>query len=208
MRSSEWVSSKLLVTSHCCVYVCVYGCADVCHWSTNMWAIRASMWMSPLRLAAQDLWGSHPAHCVSHVPPFETLMAPVECVTEWVGDNGAGPAASCVLRLPLVPLASKHQGEDNTLHVLFLNSLLWPYVLQSCHLIYLPMYDLYCSSAVVRLAEPFRVHTFQFWTVQLRVGWIWLLILLSQDTFDLTALRMRLVFFHISVWLCKCQHGI
>ena len=118
------------------IFVCGYG--DVCKWSTNTWVIWASIWTSPLRLGAVDLWDSHPAQCVRatcHVPPSETLMAPAECVTEWVGDNGAGLGASCVLRLPLVPPALKKTGEDNTL---FLNSLHWPKVLCSCHLIYNP----------------------------------------------------------------------
>lgn len=98
------VSRVSLVTLNCCV------CACVCVWRC-LWAVPAGMWTSPLRLAALDLWDSHPAHRVCHVPPFETLMDPAECVTEWVGDNGAGPAASCVLRLPPVPRASKHQGK-------------------------------------------------------------------------------------------------
>jgi len=45
------------------------GCAVVWYYVSN-----------PLRRAALDLWDSHPARCVRHVPPFETFMAPAECV--------------------------------------------------------------------------------------------------------------------------------
>lgn len=184
-------------------FVCV--CAG---WRSDMWAIRACMWTSPLRLAALDLWDSHPALCACHVPPFETLMAPAECVTEWVGDNGAGPAASCVPRLPLVPLASKHQGKT-TLHM----SCSWIvcFDLVSCSPVFLLTRS--CATCTVALLlwgwDPFRVPSFQFWTVELRVGWIWQLILLSQDTFWSHGVKNEACFFfYISVWLCKCQHGI
>lgn len=150
-------SSKVKLKTNTAVFVCVRGWADVCEWSTNMWAIQASMWTSSLRLAALDLWDSHPAHCVRHVPPFETWMAPAECVwlSEWViTELGRQLAVSCVW--PGAPCV-KTPGEDNTLHVLFVNSMLWPYVLQSCHLIHSLMYVLYCSSAVVRVADPFSL---------------------------------------------------
>lgn len=107
------------------------------------------------------------------MPPFETLMAPAGRVTEWVGDNRAGIAAIHDLCLPLVPLVSKHRGEDNTLHVLFLNIMFWPCVLQSCHLIDSLMYR--CCHKTCR-----PLWGVMFWTVQLRVGWLWQLILLSQ----------------------------
>ncbi len=119
-----WVACYLTLQ-----FVC--GSANVSPWFD---APRTSMWTSPLRVAALDLWDSHPAPCVCHVPPFETLMAPAECVAEWVGDNRAGPAGLRPAFAPGAPCIPT-PGEDNTLHVLFLNRLLWPHALQSCHLI-------------------------------------------------------------------------
>lgn len=75
---SLFLSNMLKLRHRKSFKLCVCGCA--------------TMRTSPLRIATLDLWDSHPAYCVCIVPPFETLMAPAECVTEWVGDNGAGPS--------------------------------------------------------------------------------------------------------------------
>lgn len=112
-------------------------------------------------------------------------------LSEWVITE-LGPAANCVLRLPPVPLCIETPGEDNTLHVLFLNSLLWPSVLQSWHLIR----SLVCT-AVVRVADPplGRALRFSFGRYNLRLGWIWQLILLSQDAFWSHGVKNEACFF-------------